>query len=88
MWQHYHARAYKLKTSQKPKKIPITTPTKNTDVTFDMPNGQVMVHFFKLSGYHVVSEQSKLDHSEMVLGPFEILTNLVLDPLNLWQAAY
>jgi hypothetical protein len=51
---------------------------------FDMPNGQVMViFFFKLSGYHVVSEKSRLDHSEMVLGPFEILTNLVLDTLYL-----
>jgi hypothetical protein len=35
----------------------ITTPTKNTDITFDMPNEQVMVNcFFKLSEYHVVSE--------------------------------
>jgi hypothetical protein len=49
---------------------------------FDTPNGLVMVNFFsKLSGYHAVSEYSRLDHSEMVLGPFENLTNLVLDPL-------
>jgi hypothetical protein len=29
----------------------------------------------------VVSEKSRLDHSEMILRPFENLTNLVLDPL-------
>ncbi len=40
--------------------------------------------FFKLSGYHVVSDKSRVDHSEMVFGPFENLTNLVLDPLLPW----
>ncbi len=33
-----------------------------------------------------MSEQSRLDHSGMVLGPFENLTNLVLDPLLLVMA--
>jgi hypothetical protein len=70
--------AYKIKTSQIPAKNPTITPTKNKDVTFDTPNGL----FSKLSGYHVVSEYSRLDQPEMVLEPVEILTNLVLDPLQ------
>jgi hypothetical protein len=41
-----------------------------------------MVNFlFQTFKYYVVSEYSRLDHSELVLGPFENLTNLVLDPL-------
>ncbi len=31
----------------------------------------------------MVSEQSRLDYSEMVLRPFDILINLVVDPLLL-----
>jgi hypothetical protein len=37
--------------------------------------------FLKLSGYHVVSYLSRLEHSKLVLGPFENLTNSVPDPL-------
>jgi hypothetical protein len=31
------------------------------DIMFDTPNWQVMVIFFKLSGYHVVSEYCMFD---------------------------
>ena len=66
------------KTHAKPK----SKPTQIKDVTFDPPNGQVMVNFFlKLSGYHVESQLSRLKHSEMVLGPFENLANSEPDPL-------
>ncbi len=69
----------KLKTHQKPR----TIPTWNTIATFDPPNWQVMLIFFlKLSGYHAVSQLSRLEHSELVLRPFENFSNLVLDSLK------
>ena len=67
----------KSKTHQ----IPKTIPTQNTNVTFDPPSGQVMADFFKLSVYHVVNQSSKLEHSKLVLRPFEIFSNLGLNPL-------
>jgi hypothetical protein len=41
----------------------------------------------KLSGYHVVSYQRRLTHSEVELGPFEKITFSEEDPL-LWGIKY
>ena len=59
----------------------MSKPTWINDVTLDQPNRQVMVDFFLLSGYHVVSYLSRLKHSEMELGSFENLANSVPNPL-------
>ena len=56
--QHHHNGTFIIKSSQKPMKNGEVNPppTQINNVTFNPPNGQVMVIFvLKLSGCHVVS---------------------------------
>ena len=87
--QHHHNGTFIIKSSQKSMQNREVNPPGSKTSRSTRPMGRLWpIFFLKLSGYHVISELSRLEHSELVLGPFENLTNLGQDPLGLRSNVY
>ncbi len=79
--QYKHNSTLIIKSSQNPIKNQDVNPPGSKTSRSTRPMGRLWSFFLKLSGYYVISQLSRLEHSELVLGPFENLTNLGPDPL-------